>query len=212
MAQAGGIATSRRRMMLAAGITIPFALGAWLALYLLTPEVAGADDPVNRLGFALGWIGMATLLTLVSGVEAVAHERLFTPAINPLAGEESPRLKVNLRYLQNTLEQLAVLAPALLLQAWQAANGAELRAVTATAVVWIALRFVFWIGYHRAHELRTPGLIGSAMAMVVLATAVARFGYEFAGWPGALAPLAIFGGIEAYLVWVSIRAGRDAAP
>ncbi len=202
------VAATRRRMLLTAAAVVPVAGLAWYALYALTPAVPAAEQPIDRLGFALGWIGMATLLTLVLGVEAVAHERLFTPAINPLAGQESPRMRINLRYLQNTLEQLAVFVPALLLQAWQASDGTELRAVTATAVVWIALRMVFWIGYHRAPELRTPGLIGAALAMMVLAIGVARFGYDLAGPAGAITPLAIFGGVEAYLVWISVRAGR----
>ncbi len=202
------LAAIRRRMLLVTIAFVPLAAFAWFALYLWTPPVPGSEDPVNRFGFALSWIGIAILLTLVSGVEAVAHERLFTPAINPLAGKESRRLRINLRYLQNTLEQMVIFVPALLLQAWQAADGFEMRAVTATALVWIALRFVFWIGYHRAPELRAPGLVGAALAMIVLIVGVARFGYQFAGWPGALAPLLIFGGIEAYLVWISIRAGR----
>lgn len=202
------IAASRRRMLLSIIVVVPVTLLAWLALYALTPPISGADQPIDRLGYGLGWLGIATLLTLVSGIEAVAHERLFTPAINPLAGAESSRLKVNLRYLQNTLEQLAIFAPALLLLAWQSADGEQLRAVTATAVVWIALRFVFWIGYHKSHELRTPGLVGMIMTMVVLAIGVARFGYEWAGWLGAVAPLLIFGAMEAYLVWISVRARR----
>ena len=201
-------AASRGRMMRAAGLTVPLALAAWLALYLLTPEIAGADAPINRLGFALGWIGVATLLTLMTGIEAVSHERLFTPAINPLAGQESPRLRINLRYLQHTLEQMAVFVPGLLLLAWYAADGLELRSVTATAVTWIALRFVFWIGYHHSPEMRTPGLVGMVISMLVLAYGVARFGHDLAGWPGAIAPLAIFGAIEAYLVWMSVKAGR----
>lgn len=201
-------AASRGRMMRAAGLTVPLALAAWLALCLLTPEIADASEPINRLGFALGWIGVATLLTLMTGIEAVSHERLFTPAINPLAGQESPRLKINLRYLQHTLEQMAVFLPGLLLLAWYAADGFELRSVTATAVTWIALRFVFWIGYHHSPEMRTPGLVGMVISLLVLAYGVARFGYDLAGWPGAIAPLAIFGAIEAYLVWMSVKAGR----
>ncbi|ODT80070.1 MAG: hypothetical protein ABS76_17950 [Pelagibacterium sp. SCN 64-44] len=202
------LAATRRRMLAATIAVLPLAALAWLALYFWTPPVPGSEDPVNRFGFALSWVCIAVLLTLVSGIEAVAHERLFTPAIDPLAGRESRRLRINLRYLQNTLEQIAVFVPALLLLAWQAGDGFEMRAVTATAIVWMALRFVFWIGYHRAPELRAPGLVGFALAMIVLIAGIARFGYQYAGWPGALAPLLIFGAIEAYLVWISLRAGR----
>lgn len=203
------VAASRRRMFGAVAVVVPLALAAWLGLYFLTPVIDGAASPVERLGFAAGWIGMATFLCLLTGIEAVAHERLFTPAINPLAGRESPRLRINLRYLQNTLEQWAILVPALLLLAWYAEDGGQLRAVTASAVVWIALRFVFWIGYHHSPEMRTPGLVGMAMSMLVLAYGVARFGHDLAGWPGAATPLLIFAGIEAYLVYMSLRAGAE---
>ncbi|MFD2647615.1 MAPEG family protein [Devosia albogilva] len=203
------VAASRRRMLVSAIVVVPPAILVWLGLYHYSPEPVSFADPAGRLGFAFGWIAVATLLTLVSGIEAVAHERLFTPAIDPLAGAESRRLKINLRFLQNTLEQLAIFAPGLLLLAWYAADTAELRAVTATAIVWIALRFVFWVGYHRSHELRTPGILGLVLSMSVLLLGTAHFGYEFGGWPGAVLPIAIFGGIEAYLVLVAVRAGRE---
>src|SRR3546814_17796269 len=45
------------------------------------------------------------LLAFVTGIEAVAHRRLFSRAIDPLAGAESAATKVDLRYLQHTLEQ-----------------------------------------------------------------------------------------------------------
>lgn len=206
--EAKALATMRWRMGLVAAGFVPLAALSWFALYSWTPAIPGSEDPVNRFAFALGWIGIATLLTLVAGVEAVAHERLFTPAINPLAGAEGPGLKVNLRYLQNTLEQLVIFVPALLLQAFQAGDGYEMRAVTATAVVWIALRFIFWIGYRIGPQWRTPGLVGALLSMVVLMIGVGRFGYQYAGWPGALAPLMLFGIIEIVLVWQSLRAGR----
>lgn len=39
---------------------------------------------------------------------AVTHERLLTSPFDPLRGAVPHRLKVNLRYLQNTLEQLVL--------------------------------------------------------------------------------------------------------
>jgi hypothetical protein len=53
---------------------------------------------------------LAVLFCLVLGVEAVAHERLSSPAFDPLAGFETRRFRVNQRYLQNTLEQFIVFA------------------------------------------------------------------------------------------------------
>ncbi|GLQ11674.1 hypothetical protein GCM10007913_36060 [Devosia yakushimensis] len=204
-----GIAGERRKLMWGAAIALPLAVVAWLALFWLTPPVASAEEPLARLVYALNWVGVAVLLTFLTAIEAVSHERLFTPAIDPLAGRESARMKVNLRYLQHTLEQLLVFIPGLLLLAWHSGNGAELRAVTATAIVWIALRIVFWVGYHISPSLRTPGLVGMAMSMVVLLYCVARFGYELAGPVGAAVPLVLFGGAEMFLVWISQRPARD---
>lgn len=201
------VAGERRKLLGGAVIALPLAVAAWLALFWLTPPVTSAE-PLARLVYALNWIGVAVLLTFLTAIEAVSHERLFTPAIDPLAGRESRRMRINLRYLQHTLEQLLVFIPGLLLLAWYSADGAELRAVTATAVVWIALRLVFWVGYHISPSLRTPGLVGTAMSMVVLLYSVARFGYELAGPVGAAVPLALFAAAEVFLVWISKRPTR----
>ena len=202
------VAGERRKLLGGAAIALPLAVAAWLALFWLTPPVTAAE-PLGRLVYAFNWIGVAVLLTFLTAIEAVSHERLFTPAIDPLAGRESRRMRINLRYLQHTLEQLLVFIPGLLLLAWYSSNGAELRAVTATAMVWIALRLVFWVGYHISPSLRTPGLVGTAMSMVVLLYCVARFGYELAGPIGAAAPLALFAAAEIFLVWISRRPSRD---
>ena len=207
-AQQEAIAGERRRLMLGAALALPLAMTGWCGLYWLTPEIAGAADGLTRLVYALGWIGVAVLLTLLTGIEAVSHERLFSAAIDPLAGRESPRMVINLRYLQHTVEQLLLFMPGLLLLAWYSADGAQLRAVTATAALWIVLRLVFWAGYHIAPVLRAPGLVGMAMSMVVLAYGVARFGHDLAGPVGAAVPLILFGVMEALLVWRSLAPRR----
>jgi hypothetical protein len=204
-----GVAGERRKLLWGAAITLPIAIAVWLGLFLLTPPVADAGEPLARLVYALNWIGVAVLLTFLTAIEAVSHERLFTPAIDPLAGQESARMRINLRYLQHTLEQLLVFIPGLLLLAWYSDGGEQMRAVTATAVVWIVLRVVFWIGYHISPSLRTPGLVGMAMSMGVLIYVVARFGYDLAGPLGAAIPLVLFGGAEAFLVWISARPSRS---
>lgn len=42
------------------------------------------------------------------GVEEVSHERLVSPAFDPLSGFETQRLRINQRYPQNRLEQIIV--------------------------------------------------------------------------------------------------------
>ena len=63
-------------------------------------------------------------------------------------------MRVNLRYLQNTFEQLAVFVPGLFGLAVYCTNGELMRAVVATTVVWIVARAAFLIGYHRSAPRR----------------------------------------------------------
>jgi hypothetical protein len=88
-------------------VAFPVAIVLWFGTYYLLPPLAGMEDVVARLVFALKCSCVAILFCFVAGIEAVAHERLRSPAIDPLSGYDTPRMRVNLRYLQNTLEQLA---------------------------------------------------------------------------------------------------------
>ncbi len=184
-------------------VAFPVTAALWLGCYHLLPSLAGMDDPLARLRFALNCCCVATLLCFVTGIEAVAHERLQSSAIDPLAGFETRRLKINLRYLQHTLEQLMVFVPGLLGLAFYCSNGAAMRAVVATTATWIVGRAGFWIGYHYDSQYRAVGAPGMAQSMIVLLYVCARFGHDVAGSAGAIAPLVVFGGIEGYLFYAT---------
>jgi hypothetical protein len=192
-------------LLLAAAVSIAL----WLAVDRLLPPLPAMTDTVSRLVFALKCCCVAILLCLLTGIEAVAHERLATAAIDPLSGHASRRLQVNLRYLQNTLEQAALFVPGLLVLSVYCSDGRSMRAVVATTVVWIGSRAAFWIGYHRGPRYRAVGLTGMVQSMLVLLYDCGRFGYEVAGIAGAAAPLILFAGIEAYLVYAT-RTPSDA--
>jgi hypothetical protein len=197
-----------RWVLLAAPVTVAL----WLGIYYLLPPLAGMDEPLARLFFAINCCCVAILLCFVTGIEAVAHERLQSPAIDPLAGYKTRRLRINLRYLQHTLEQLLVFVPGLLGLAFYCADGSTMRAVVATTVTWIVGRFGFWIGYHYGSRYRAIGAPGMAQSMIVLLYVCARFGHDVAGFAGAIAPLVLFGGIEAYLFHATrSSAGRGGA-
>jgi hypothetical protein len=181
----------------------PVTVALWLGVYHLLPPLAGMDDPLARLFLAIYCCCVAILLCFVTGIEAVAHERLQSPAIDPLAGHETLRLKINLRYLQHTLEQLMVFVPGLLGLAFYSSNGTTMRAVVATTVTWIVGRAGFWIGYHYGALYRAIGAPGMAQSMIVLLYVCSRFGHDVAGPAGAIAPLVLFGGIEAYLFYAT---------
>lgn len=192
------------------GIAAAVAIALWLALARLTPPLSGMDSLAARMVLTLKCCCMAVLFCLVTGVEAVAHERLSSPAFDPLSGFETRRLRVNLRYLQNTLEQIVVFAAGLFGLAAYSPTGSAMRAVTATTVVWILARFAFWIGYHRSAAMRGLGAPSMAMSMIVLLYVAGRFGYELAGPAGAAAPILLFLAIEAVLFRTTLPGRSDA--
>jgi hypothetical protein len=175
----------------------------WYAVTRYAPPVAGMDSLAARMLFTLKCYGAGVLFTLVLGVEAVAHERLGSPAFDPLAGYETRRLQVNQRYLQNTLEQTVVFGAALFgLVAWCPTDTA-MRAVEAACLIWVLARWAFWIGYHHSAAGRGLGAAGMALAMILLVYDVARFGGALFGPVGAWTPVVLFVAIEAFLFWAT---------
>jgi uncharacterized MAPEG superfamily protein len=193
----------RQRTVGIAGIAVASLLAAalWLGIDYLMSPLPGMDSLGARMLLTLKCCCVAVLFCLVTGVEAVAHERLTSPAFDPLVGFETRRLRVNQRYLQNTVEQIIVFAAALFGLAAYSPDGSAMRAVVATTVVWIVSRAAFWVGYHRSAAMRGLGAPGMAISMIVLLYVASRFGGEIAGTVGAIVPVAVFFAIEAVLFW-----------
>ena len=129
----------------------------------------------------------------------MAHERLFSPAFDPLSSFETRQLRVNQLYLQNTLEQILVFTTGLFGLAAYSPDGAAMRAVLATTVVWILARFAFWIGYHRSAAMRGLGAPGMALSMIGLLYVAGRIGFEIGSFVGASVPVVAFLVIEVFL-------------
>jgi uncharacterized MAPEG superfamily protein len=176
------------------------AAALWFAIDRLSPPLTGMETFTARMAFALKCVCLAVLFCLVAGVEAVAHERLVSPAFDPLAGYETRRLRVNQRFLQNTLEQIVIFAAGLFGLAAYCVDGRALRAIVASTAVWILARFAFWIGYHRSAAGRGLGMAGMVIGMIQLLYVAYRFGGELAGPWGAVAPVALFIALEVVLV------------
>jgi hypothetical protein len=193
-------AERRKGMLGIAAATIPSA-ALWYAIRFHAPILEGMADPAARLAFALKCAALAVLFTLVLGVEAVAHERLVSPAFDPLAGHETRRLRVNQRYLQNTLEQTVVFLVGLLGLAVYLDDGNQMRAVLATAVVWTLGRWAFWAGYHLSSTWRGLGAPSMLLGQLVLGYVGLRVGDDVAGTAGAWAVLIAFLLFEALLFW-----------
>lgn len=189
----------RRAGITAIAAAMPVALLLWLAIVHFVTPPGGMDSLGSRMLFTLKCCCIAVLFCLATGVEAVAHERLSSPAFDPLSGFETRRLRVNQRYLQNTLEQIIMFAAGLFGLAAYSADGAGMGAVLATTIVWILARFAFWIGYHRSAAMRGLGAPGMALSLIVLLYVAGRIGYEAGGIVAAAAPIVAFLAIEAFL-------------
>ena len=181
----------RKSGMGAIAVSMFVSIVLWFSLWQLLPPLAGMDSVGARMLVALKCVAVATLFCFVAGIEAVAHERLQSNAFDPLQGHETTRLRVNLRYLQNTLEQLIVFAVGLFGLAAYLDSGSAMRIVVATTIVWILNRFAFWIGYHRSAAMRGLGAPSMAISLIVLLYVVARIGDDLGGTPG----------LEAVLFW-----------
>lgn len=189
----------RKSGIAAIAISGAVSIALWFALMRFLPPLNGMEDVGARMLVALKCVVVATLFALVAGVEAVAHERLQSAAFDPLAGHQTKRLQVNLRYLQNTLEQIVIFAVALFGLAAYMTSGEAMRAVPAVTVIWVVNRYAFWIGYHRSAAMRGLGAPSMAVSLVVLLYVAARIGGDIAGSAGTIAILALFGAVEAVL-------------
>jgi hypothetical protein len=175
----------------------------WLGVRYLSSPVANMDSVTAKLLFTFKCWCLAVLFCFATGIDAVAHERLQSPAFDPLLGYETKRMRVNLRYLQNTLEQLVIFTAGIFGLAIYSSGGAEMRAVEATTVVWILFRFAFWIGYHRSATMRSLGAASIGLTLIVLVYVVARISFDFGGVIGMAVILSTFSIIEAILFWTT---------
>ena len=198
---AGDWRAQRRSGMAAIAAASLVASLLWFAIRFCAPPLDGMEDLSGRMVFTLKCFCLAVLFCLVTGVEAVAHERLQSPAFDPLTGYETRRLRVNQRYLQNTLEQTVVFLVGLFGLAAYMDDGGRMRAVLATAVVWTLARLAFWIGYHRGAAMRGLGAPGMMVSLLVLIYVAMQVGFDVAGPVGEWAMLGAFLLFEALLFW-----------
>ncbi len=178
-------------------MSILVGLALWYALLRFLP----VPEALQPLQTAMGCIAVAALLTLLAGIQAVAHERMVTAAIDPFAGIESRWMRVNFRYLSNTVEQFIVFAAGLL----GVAAYTSPKVLIIITTVWVLARWAFWIGYQKNSLLRAIGAPGMLQSLLVLLYTAYRFGTDAYGWALGIALLATFAIIEAILFWAALR-------
>lgn len=153
----------RKQLLIAAGV-VPAIVIVFL-VYRQAHQLFGrvplpADDAGSRIAFAARWLVLPGI-TLLIGVMGAARRGFIKDAIEGTRMPEHYGLEINLRYNQNTLEQvvLAVIA-------WVALSIAlprdDLLVIPAMASLFFFGRLAFWIGY-RLHPLaRSFGMVLTA--------------------------------------------------
>lgn len=170
-----GDSTARRRFIRGSiWWTVPGVLLVVALAYALMPLMREVEDPGARLAMAARWLVIA-LLPYAAVCMHIAIARYFDGAHDPLAGEESERLMIHCRVMQNTLEQFVWFATCLLALA-TLIRPAQARVVPIVCVAFALVRFVYWWGYLRQGTLgRAPAVqmtftlnIAMLVAVIVL--------------------------------------------
>jgi uncharacterized membrane protein YecN with MAPEG domain len=127
------------------------------AAYAIVPPLDGLEETSARLVHAVRWLLVATI-PYAAVCMVILSARFFDGAHNPLLGQESERLKIQCRVMQNTLEQLVWFAICVLPLA-TFLGPAQARLVPIVCTFFAAARFVYWWGYLRSGTLgRAPGV------------------------------------------------------
>jgi len=143
----------------AASGVVAMAASVWL-LERMMPRPAIADSPGERLAYALR-ADVFALIPLFAMLATVGNSRFTSEAIDPTRGAESRRMEIDGRVADNTLQQSFVFAVASLALSTLVPLD-QLAVVWACAIVFVAARALFWIGY-RIHPLyRAPGMSATA--------------------------------------------------
>lgn len=189
-----------RNLIFACLISVLF----WLFLYSFLSPVPNMTEPLARLIFAFKCWGLATLFCLILGINAVAYERFGSSSfVSALGDGESLRLRINQRYLQQTIEQMLVFMPGLLMLAIYCDTSEAMRLVEVATFMWMAARLVFWLNYHQDTQGGVPGMIGTLQNSIILLYCSSRFSYELWGMTGAVLIVSLFVSFQVYLLSIN---------
>ena len=138
----------------------------WRGLTMIIPTDPAATSMAVRLG-----LGAASLLpaccVLLSMILAQMAVRFWQGIFDPTAGKDGRFLRINQRVISNTVEQLAILSPAMVALA-AGSSAARMAEVLALALVFALARLVFWAGYLISPVMRAPGMAASFVVSTVV--------------------------------------------
>jgi hypothetical protein len=158
----------------ATGVVV-MALCVWfLAEVIPAPAIAGIGE---RLAYALR-ANIFAIVPLFVMLATVGNSRFLSEAIDPTRHAESRSIEIDGRVADNTLQQNFVFAVASLTLS-TVVPLQHLQVVWACAIVFVAARAVFWLGYRLNPLYRAPGM--SATAYMNLGMIVYLLFSTFAG-------------------------------
>jgi hypothetical protein len=132
----------------ASGVAVMVA--ALAGLYQLWPGGPARSDLAGRLAYALQANAFAAIPLLLA-IMAVGNNRFLTEAIDPTLQKEDAATRTNARVVDNNLQQFVLFfAATMALSA--TLSEMQLKIIPAAAIVFVAARTAFWIGY-RIHPL-----------------------------------------------------------
>ena len=119
-----------------------------------------ADTAADRIAYAMRWATLPALLFFAM-VAAVGNARFASDAIDPTLGKESPKMIVDGRVADNTLQQLVLFLIGLLGIAVTLPLP-RLSIVAAVSITFVIVRIAFWIGYRIKPVYRAFGFSSTA--------------------------------------------------
>jgi uncharacterized membrane protein YecN with MAPEG domain len=171
--------TTRKKFILrSAPFLVPATLALLVGVYALVPPLRNLESPIARVVLALRWLVVA-MLPYIAVCVTIATARLVEGSHDPTRGEESARLKIHCRVMQNTLEQLVWFGVCLLAIA-PVLSSDEARLVPIASIFFVAARLLYWWGYLREGTLgRAPGVqatftLNGALLLLALGLFVVR--------------------------------------
>jgi hypothetical protein len=143
----------------AASGVMTMALSVWiLTVALPTPGIADALG--DRLAYALR-ANIVAVLPLFIMFVMIGNSRFLSEAIDPTRHAESRSMEIDGRVADNTLQQNFVFVIASLALSTTVPLH-NLQVVWACAIVFVAARAVFWLGYRLNPLYRAPGMSATA--------------------------------------------------
>lgn len=165
---------SQRIVAIGASSGVASMLLAMFGLYQILPHATDSGEVADRLAYAFIANAFAAL-PLLAAIVAVGNARALSEAIDPTLGKESRAMMINGRVIDNTLQQYVLFCAASLALSVNL-DPARLHVIAAAAIVFVAARILFWIGYRIDPLYRAFGM--SATIYLNFGLLIAAFGWR----------------------------------